>query len=76
MGNLRLAQQRFTDAEKFYEQGLAVEPNASEAMRGLIRSYYGANQLPRALPRLKAQIQKAPENSEYYGMLGELQLKD
>lgn len=76
MGNLRLAQQRFTEAEKFYEQALEVDPNASEAMQGLIQCYRGANQSARALARIQAQIQKAPENSDYYGMLGDIQLNN
>lgn len=73
MGQLRLQQRRYTEAEKFYEQALVRDPNSSEAMRDLIACYRAANQPARALARVEAQIKKAPENSDYYGILGELQ---
>ena len=73
MGQSRLAQQRYREAEKFYEQALERDPNSSDAMRGLIACYRAANQPARTLARVEAQIKKVPENSDYYGMLGELQ---
>lgn len=74
MGDLRLAQGRFTEAEQSYEKALEFDSNSSEAMRGLIGCYTAANQASRGLARVEAQIQKSPQNSDYYRMLGELQL--
>ena len=74
MGRLRLAQQRFTEAEEFYEQALVLDPNSSDAIRGLIGSYNGAKQPARAVARIEAQLKIAPQNSDFYAILGELQL--
>lgn len=74
MGDLRLAQGRFREAEQSYEKALDLDANSSDAMRGLIGCYTATNQASRGLARIEAQIKRAPQNSDYYAMLGEFQL--
>jgi len=74
MGEWWLTQRRYADAEKFYEQALVRDPNFSDALRGLIATYTEEKQPARALARVQAQITKAPQNSDYYFILGGLQV--
>jgi tetratricopeptide (TPR) repeat protein len=74
MGEWRLTQRRYAEAEKFYEQALVRDPNFSDALRGLIATYTEEKQPARALARVQAQITKAPQNSDYYFILGGLQV--
>lgn len=74
LGQLRLAQSQYVEAKQFFEHALALDPSSSDAMRGLLTSYGAMNQPDQGLDRVQAQIKRAPENSDYYLMVGELQL--
>jgi len=70
MGQWRLAQKRFPEAEKLFEQALERDPNFAEALEGLLGVYKAQNQPAKALARVQAQIVKAPQNSAFHMLLG------
>jgi len=75
MAYLRVAQRRWPEAEQEFEQALTRDPNFVEALRGLMVVYGGRRQTARSLPRVLAQVGKAPQNSEIQVMLGGLYMR-
>lgn len=74
LGELRVAQARYKEADQLFEQALERDANAAEAMEMLIASNAAQKQLPsRIIPRISAQIAKAPNNAAYYAMLGAIE---
>jgi tetratricopeptide (TPR) repeat protein len=74
LGDLRLLQKRFADAEKLYEQALEDDPQSSEALQGLANLFLAQKQPEKALRRVQEQIHKVPDNSGFYLLLGETML--
>lgn len=72
MGLLRLSQGRTGEGQRLLEQALEHDPNALEALLSLVRLYGIQKQPTKALDRVNAQIAKAPNNSAYYQLLGQL----
>jgi tetratricopeptide (TPR) repeat protein len=72
LGELRLNQKRFDDAEKLFQQALDRDANSVEAMRAFIAVQVQRNQPARGLSALEAQIAKSPRNGGFYLLLGEL----
>jgi tetratricopeptide (TPR) repeat protein len=70
MGRLRELQNRPADAEKLYEEALAKDADATEAMQGLLGIYLRQKQPDRAIASIQAQIAKAPKNGQYLYLLG------
>jgi cellulose synthase operon protein C len=70
LGNIALAQKHIADAEKFYSQALDKNSSSVEALSGLMNSYFAEKQFDKAIAAAKAQIAKAPNNSNYYDLLG------
>ena len=70
LGRLRASQNRFSEAERLYEQALERDPNYFDAMQGLVSIYMQQKQPVKALARLNAQIAKTPSNSAYYLLQG------
>src|SRR5262249_37233356 len=74
LGVWRLDQKKYVAAEDLFEQALALDPNAAEALEGLLKIYVEVQKnLPKALARVQTQIQRAPSNSGYYVTLAKLQ---
>jgi len=71
-GELRVAQQQFSEAEKYFEEALRLDPNYGEALRGLAGIGLALKQPDKALARVNAQIAKAPNSSDDYFLLGQL----
>jgi tetratricopeptide (TPR) repeat protein len=70
LGNLQFAETDYAGAARSYQQGLDRDPNSSDALRGLMNSYLAQHQIDRAVAAANSQIAKAPENSEFYNLLG------
>jgi tetratricopeptide (TPR) repeat protein len=79
LGGLRAAQHRYPEAERLFENALKLDPNYSDALKGLIGVYQQEKQpAEKGLARVNEQISKAPKNSDYYFLQGVLlyQTKD
>jgi len=74
MGQLRLSQKRFADAEKLYDQALALNPNYTQALQGLVTVFLVQKQPEKALAKVTEMIGKAPENGGYYVLQSSLLL--
>lgn len=70
LGNIQLAQKHYADAEKFYQQALNVDPSSTEGLSGLMNTYFVQKQGDKAIAAANAQIAKAPNNSNFYDLLG------
>jgi len=66
LAGLRLAQKQYSEAEKLDEQALDRDPNAIEALQGLLNLYLVEKQPAKALARLNQQIAKSPSNGSFY----------
>jgi tetratricopeptide (TPR) repeat protein len=73
LGRWHLAQKKYADAAKLFEQALERNPARGEALRGLVLAYLAQNERDKALARVQAQVQKQPKNSSFYVLLASLQ---
>src|ERR1700684_3310071 len=76
MGNLRAAQKKFDEAQKYFSQALQRNPSALDALTGLVNVWLEQKQLPTALRVVQDQIAKVPDNSGFYVLLGQVQLRN
>jgi tetratricopeptide (TPR) repeat protein len=74
LGNLRMAQNQYVDAQKAYQQGLDQDPNSTDALAGVLKVYLIQKELDRALATARAQVSKYPKNAGFHVMLGQLLL--
>jgi len=70
MGNLKLAQKQYGDAQKAYQQALDHNPASGDALAGLMTTYLTQQQADKAVAAANAQIAKVPGNSNFYDLLG------
>jgi cellulose synthase operon protein C len=70
LGNIQLAEKHTPEAEKFYLEALDKNSSSVEALSGLMNSYFVEKQFDKAIAAAKAQIAKAPNNSNFYDLLG------
>jgi cellulose synthase operon protein C len=70
MGNLRLAQKKYAEAEHAYQQALDRDGSSVDALAGLMNTYLAQNQINNALVAVRAQIVKVPDSSSFYDLLG------
>ncbi|MCI0350782.1 MAG: tetratricopeptide repeat protein [Acidobacteriales bacterium] len=74
LGVWRVNQKKYPAAVSLFEQALALDPNAGEALGGLVGIYADLQKnVSRALDRVRLQIERSPSNSGYYVMLAILQ---
>jgi len=74
LGVWRVDQKNYPAAEKLFEQALALDANAAEALRGLVGIYADIQKnRTKALSRVLRQIERSPSNSGYYLILAMLQ---
>ena len=79
LGELKLAQGRYKEADQLFEQALERDPGAAEALQSLVASSAAQKQpAAKLISRISAQIAKSPNNSAYYALLGvvEAQTRD
>jgi tetratricopeptide (TPR) repeat protein len=68
--NLLLAQGRYSDAEKFLNQALALEPDNDYALSVLARCYLNKGEHDKGIEIIQQAIAIDPEESFYYYLLG------
>ena len=74
LGDLRLSQKRYQEAEDFYQQALDYNPRARDALQGLVTVSVLQKQPEKALQRVQAQVAKVPDDSAFYFLLGAMLL--
>jgi len=75
LGQLRFYQKRWNDAEALFRQGLTLEPNAFDSLRGLLKVYFAKNQPSKALDLASTAIARDPQNAELYLLQAKAQLQ-
>lgn len=71
LGDLRVAQKRFDDAERFYTQALGFNASAIEPITGLVNIDLVVRKQPaKAVARVEAQIARVPDRASLYVLLG------
>jgi cellulose synthase operon protein C len=70
IGKIELAQKELSEAEKSFAMALDKDPASSDALSGLMNTYVAQNQYDKAIAAARAQIAKAPGNSNFYDLLG------
>ena len=70
MGNLKFVEQHYADAAQAYQEALDRDPNSADALRGLMNTAIAQKQIDRAVAQAEAQIAKAPNNGDFYDLLG------
>jgi tetratricopeptide (TPR) repeat protein len=74
-GDLRVQQKRYDEAEKLYEQALALNSSATDALAGLVEIDVRRNQPEAAVQRVQQQIARAPGVSNFYMLLGQVEIR-
>ncbi len=72
LGNLRVIEKQPDQAQKDYQKALDLDPGSVRALGGLVGVDGLQNQPDRAIARVKAQLVKYPNNSEFHVLLGDL----
>ena len=70
LGNLMLARKDYRPAEQAYQQALQRDSSSTDALRGLMNSYFAEGQPQSAFSAARLQISKIPANSVFYDLLG------
>ncbi len=70
MGNLRMAEKKYTEATDFYRQTLDRDPSSADALGSLMKAYFAQGQTEKAFSAVQMQISKVPGNSAFYDLLG------
>jgi cellulose synthase operon protein C len=74
-GDLRVQQKRYDEAEKLYERALGLNPSATDALAGLAEIDLRRNQPGAAVQRVQQQIARAPGVSNFYMLLGQIEIR-
>jgi tetratricopeptide (TPR) repeat protein len=74
MASLRFVQQQYGEATRLYRLALDRDASSSDALGGLINSYLALNAPDKAADAARAQIEKVPNSSSFYDLLGTLML--
>ena len=70
LGNLRFTQKQYSDAAKAYQDALDRNSGSTDALHGLMNTYMAEKQPDQAIAAAQAQVNKSPENSSFYDLLG------
>jgi tetratricopeptide (TPR) repeat protein len=76
LGDLRLSQKKYDEAEQFYGEALKRNAGDVEAMSGLVNISLQKKDPAKALRILQDQIAKSPSSSAFYVLLGEVELRN
>ena len=74
LGQLRLSQKRFAEADAYFRQALMRDPNSIEAVKGVVEVDLSKRQPADALKFLEDQISRNPKSAALYLVQGQLQL--
>ena len=72
LGNLRMAQSQYAEAQKAYQQALDQAPNSTDALGGVLSANLMQKEPDKAIAAAKAQLAKYPKNTGFHIMLGQL----
>jgi Flp pilus assembly protein TadD len=72
MGALRTLQKNYSVAYQYYDKALQLNPGYLEALEGLVAVDVRQNRLQAAIDRVREQIARVPDNSQYYQLLSGL----
>src|SRR5262249_9263737 len=72
MGNFYRRQNKYKDAENLYERALQRDPNAADALGGIVELNILQKQPEKAVARVQQQLKAQPTNSNYHYLLGAL----
>src|SRR6202012_715305 len=70
LGNLKYVQGQYGDAVQAYQDALQHNPASVDGLRGLMKSYVAQKQPAKAIAAAQSQIEKVPDNSGFYDLLG------
>jgi tetratricopeptide (TPR) repeat protein len=70
LGDAKLAQKQYKDAEQAYNDALGHDGNSIDALRGLMNTFLVQKQPDKAIAAAHAAIAKSPNNSGFYDLLG------
>jgi tetratricopeptide (TPR) repeat protein len=76
LGRLRTEQNRRAEAEDFYRKGLLREPGSFDALEGLVDLDFRAGKAANAIGLIQAQLERTPDNSRLYFLLGQAFLRN
>jgi cellulose synthase operon protein C len=77
LGDVRIAQANYSDAEALYNQALQLNPAFTEALNGIVIAYDREKKPETAvIARIQDQIALAQNNAAYYTMLGQALYKE
>ena len=76
MGDLLIASKQLDEASKFYNQALALDPSASQALAGLVAVDLERKQPAQALRRMQDQLTRVPASTSLYTLLGQVELRN
>jgi tetratricopeptide (TPR) repeat protein len=76
MGDLRAAQKKYDEAQKYYSEALQRNPSAVDALTGLVNIALLQKQPATALRIVQDQIAKVPDSSGFYVLLGQVELRN
>jgi len=72
LGNLRVAQNQYAEAQKAFQQALDQDPNLTDALGGVLNVDLLQKQPDKAVATARAQLSKYPKNVGFHLMLGQL----
>jgi len=75
LGFLALRQKRFPEAQNRLEESLQARPDYLPAMIDLLQLYTSQNRSDQMIARIRQQIERAPKQSSFYAMLGDVYLQ-
>jgi tetratricopeptide (TPR) repeat protein len=76
LGDLRMGQKRYDEAEKLYAQGLELNPSSWESLTGLVNVDLLKKQPAAAMHRVEDQIARVPDVSRFHLLLGQVALRN
>lgn len=76
LAEVQIVKKNYVEADKLLEQALTKDANFVPAMRLLVALYALDKRTDKIIPRVFYQIAKAPQNSDYYSILGQAQLHE
>jgi Flp pilus assembly protein TadD len=76
LGRLRTEQKRWAEAEDAYRKALLREPNSLDALEGLVDLDFRRDRAPNAIRLIRTQLERTPDNSHLYSLLGQALLRN
>jgi len=72
MGNFRLLEKKYKEAESYYQQALDRDSNSVDALSGIVNLYLTQKEPDKAIAAVNTQLAKVPNSSAFHDLLGTL----